>query len=120
MKKQPLTARQAQVYAYLVDFFKVYRRAPSVREACEYFDVSMGPGMTQIWDILERKGYIVRTKGKYRAIRLVGQTCSHCDGLGTVLKNKPEPVVVGKPLSFMTVEDFQEEFGVEESGDHRA
>ena len=71
MKKQ-LTDRQQQIYAYIVSYIRSEGYSPAVRDICEEFGIKSTNGAVVHLNALEKKGYISRSSGKSRTIRLIG------------------------------------------------
>lgn len=67
---QPLTPRQQAVLEYIGQIFRSTGSAPSVREIAAHFHITSPKGITDHLDALERKGYLTRTPGRARNIRL--------------------------------------------------
>ena len=66
------TARQGQYLAFIYNYTKIHRRAPSESDLEYYFRVS-APSVHEIIKTLERNGLIERTPGQARSIRLLVQ-----------------------------------------------
>ncbi len=67
--KPSFTARQGQYLAYIHYYSKIHRRAPSEADLQEFFRVSP-PSVHDMIKILQRNGFIDRTPGEARSIRL--------------------------------------------------
>lgn len=65
-----LTAKQGQYLAYIHHYSKMHRQAPSEAEMQEFFRVSP-PTVHDMIRTLERNGFIDRTPGMARSIRLL-------------------------------------------------
>ncbi len=66
----PLTARQAEVLAFIQSFLDEHEYAPSVREIGSHFDITPA-GVQSHLAILERRGAIRRDLGVARSIRVL-------------------------------------------------
>ena len=66
------TARQGQYLAFIYNYTKIHRRAPSESDLERYFQVSP-PAIHEMIKTLERNGLIERTPGQARSIRLLLQ-----------------------------------------------
>lgn len=66
---EKLTRRQSEVYRFIRDFIQKNHYSPSIRDIAEQFGVYVRAAYDHIL-ALEKKGYIVREKGKTRSIKL--------------------------------------------------
>jgi hypothetical protein len=66
----PFTAKQGQYLAFIYHYTKINRRAPAETDLQRYFRVS-APSINAMVKTLERNGFIERTPGQGRSIRLV-------------------------------------------------
>jgi repressor LexA len=66
--KDELTARQREVYEFLVDFWQTRGYPPSIREVASHFDFRSTRAVVDHLTALERKGWIRRTPERSRAI----------------------------------------------------
>ncbi len=66
-----LTARQKQVYDFLVDKARTGDVTPSLREIGLRFRIASTNGVARHLEALRKKGYIQMDRGKARAIRIV-------------------------------------------------
>jgi repressor LexA len=66
--KDELTARQGEVYEFLVDFWQTRGYPPSIREVAAHFDFRSTRAVVDHLSALERKGWIRRTPERSRAI----------------------------------------------------
>jgi Mn-dependent DtxR family transcriptional regulator len=64
------SARQGQYLAFIYYYSKLHRRAPAEADIQRYFEVS-APSVHQMVVALESKGFIERTPGQARSIRLL-------------------------------------------------
>ncbi len=64
------TAKQGQYLAYIYHYSKIHRQAPAESDLERYFRVS-APAIHEMIKTLERNGFIERTPGKARSIRLL-------------------------------------------------
>ena len=64
------TVKQGQYLAYLYNYAKIHRRAPSESDLQRYFRVSP-PAVHDMIKTLERNGFIARTPGVARSIRVL-------------------------------------------------
>ena len=67
---QQLTKKQAQLFDYLNKFEQKNNYSPALSNIADHFDVSI-PTISQHVDYLQRKGYLVKQKGKKYSIRLL-------------------------------------------------
>lgn len=72
--RQPLTARQREIYEFLVECIQSGELTPSLREIGAHFQISSTNGVARHLDALRKKGWISWEAGKARAIRIVGLT----------------------------------------------
>jgi len=68
------TTRQGQYLAFICQYFKLHRQAPSEYEMAQYFKVSP-PAVHLMVLTLDKKGLIARTPWQARSIRLLLQEC---------------------------------------------
>ena len=68
---RPLTGRQKQILDYIQDQTRKESRPPTVREIGAKFSISSPKGVTDHLNALETKGYIKRSPGKSRGLKLV-------------------------------------------------
>jgi hypothetical protein len=66
------TAKQGQYLAFIYNYTKIHRRAPSELDLERYFQVSP-PAIHEMIKTLERNGFIEKTPGRARSIRLLVQ-----------------------------------------------
>lgn len=71
-----LTARQKQVYDFIVSYLEQQGYAPSLQEIAGHLNVSGNLGVLRHLGALEKKGYIRRSSGSSRGIVLLGRTLS--------------------------------------------
>ena len=74
------TAKQGQYLAFIYNYTKIHRRAPAELDLERYFQVSP-PAVHEMIKTLERNGFIERTPGRARSIRLLVQP-EHLPRLG--------------------------------------
>lgn len=72
MARTPMTARQKEVYDFLVEKAMAGDVTPSLREIGEKFGISSTNGVARHLEALRKKGYITMDPGKARAIRIPG------------------------------------------------
>jgi len=65
-----LTARQKEIYDYLVEYYRENGYPPTIREIGFRFQIRSTKGVVDHLTALERKGYIRRVLGKSRALEL--------------------------------------------------
>jgi repressor LexA len=65
-----LTARQKEIYDYLVEYYRENGYPPTIREIGFRFGIRSTKGVVDHLTALERKGYIRRVLGKSRALEL--------------------------------------------------
>jgi repressor LexA len=70
MTDRPLTERQAEILEYLRDEIDRRGLPPTIREIGEQFGIRSTKGVEDHLAALERKGFILREKGKSRAIEI--------------------------------------------------
>ena len=70
MTRKPYTAKQGQYLAFIYYYSKIHRRAPAEADLQDYFKVSP-PSVHQMVLTLEAGGFIERTPGESRSIRLL-------------------------------------------------
>jgi Mn-dependent DtxR family transcriptional regulator len=68
--KKPYTKRQGQYLAFIYYYGKIHGRPPSESDMQQYFRVSP-PSVHQMILTLETHGFIERTPGQARSIRLL-------------------------------------------------
>jgi Mn-dependent DtxR family transcriptional regulator len=68
--KKPFTQKQGQYLAFIYYYSKIHGRAPAEAEMQQYFRVSP-PSVHQMVLTLEAHGFIERTPGQARSIRLL-------------------------------------------------
>lgn len=68
--RQPLTARQREIYDFLVECVQAGELTPSLREIGAHFQISSTNGVARHLDALRKKGWISWEAGKARAIRI--------------------------------------------------
>ncbi|MBW2688569.1 MAG: repressor LexA, partial [Deltaproteobacteria bacterium] len=88
-----LTARQQQVYDFLVAYISASGYPPTLQEIAQHLHVSGNLGVLRHLKALERKGMITRTPGSSRSIALVGLAKSDSITLpliGTVRAGLPQ------------------------------
>jgi DNA-binding MarR family transcriptional regulator len=66
----PYTAKQGQYLAFLFYYMKIHGRAPAEADMSGYFGVSP-PAVHQMVLTLERLGFIERTPGQGRSLKLL-------------------------------------------------
>jgi LexA DNA binding domain len=69
---RPLTARQQALFEFIVETISERGCPPSLREMCEQMGARQPNAAHAMVAALERKGWIVRDKGRSRAIRIPG------------------------------------------------
>ena len=67
--RAPVTRRQGQYLAYIDAYTRRYGRSPSEAEMAAHFMVS-APAVHQMVDTLARRGFIARTPGQARSLRV--------------------------------------------------
>ena len=70
MTKKPFTTKQGQYLAFIHHYTKVHRVAPAEMDMQRFFRVSP-PSVHQMVLTLEANGFIERTPGQARSIRLL-------------------------------------------------
>jgi LexA DNA binding domain len=74
------TAKQGQYLAYIYNYIQIHKQAPAEADLERYFRVS-APSIHEMIKTLERNGFIKRTPGEARSIRLLVQP-EHLPRLG--------------------------------------
>ena len=83
-----LTDRQAEIYAFIIAHQKLTGVPPSLREIGAHFAIKSTNGVVDHVKALVRKGHVVLpahpigTRGMSRSLRIVGDPCTRCGGLG--------------------------------------
>lgn len=72
-----LTDRQKQVYDFIANFQKRYSYPPTMQEIAGHLNISGNLGVMRHLAALEKKGYLTRTPGISRSIRLNASTGSY-------------------------------------------
>ncbi len=88
-----LTARQQQVYDFLVEHISANGYPPTLQEIAGHLNISGNLGVLRHLQVLERKGLISRNPGSSRAIVLTDQLKSDAVPLplvGTVRAGQPQ------------------------------
>lgn len=117
-EKQPLTVKQRAVYEFIRSRIEEDRRPPTVREIVDHFNIRSPKGGTDHLAMLERKGWIIRTPGISRGIRLVDDE-EGIPILGRAAAGHPilaSEHILGH-LSFAKLFGLQDRFSLEVSGD---
>ena len=107
--KKKLTARQRQVFSYLIRFLKERGYPPTVREIARHFGLKGPRSPKKRLDALEEKGYIRRRRGKSRAIEVTGIFSSGSYRLVPIVGK----VRAGDPS--LAYEDFEGEIALDRS-----
>lgn len=71
MTMEPLTRRQVEILDYLRDYLAEKGCAPSHEEIAEHFGYRSISSVAEHLRTLQEKGYILRTPGRSRALRLL-------------------------------------------------
>ncbi|MCK4622011.1 MAG: repressor LexA [Desulfuromonadales bacterium] len=71
-----LTARQQQVYDFIVCYSEERGYAPSLQEIAGHLKVRGNVGVLRHLNVLEKKGYIQRSRGRSRGIVVCGRASS--------------------------------------------
>ncbi len=71
-----LTARQQQVYDFIVQYSEQQGYAPSLQEIAGHLNIRGNLGVIRHLGALEKKGYIRRSSGSSRSIVLLGRALS--------------------------------------------
>lgn len=75
MDKKPLTERQQEILDYIQDYTATQGFAPSIRDICDYFDISSTRGVHRHLETLEEKGYLKRASTP-RSIKIIQESIS--------------------------------------------
>lgn len=70
--RQPLTARQRQIYDFIVERVQSGNLTPSMREIGSNFGIVSTNGVARHLEALQKKGWVELVPGKARAIKLPG------------------------------------------------
>ena len=70
MSQKEFTARQGQYLAFIYHYENVNRRAPAEADIQRYFNIS-APSVHQMVLSLEAGGYLERTPGQARSLRVL-------------------------------------------------
>lgn len=117
-QKEPLTTKQRAVYEFIRSQIEEERRPPTVREIVDHFNIRSPKGGTDHLAMLERKGWIIRTPGISRGIRLADDE-EGIPILGRAAAGHPilaSEHILGH-LSFAKLFGLQDRFSLEVSGD---
>jgi len=87
--KGKLTARQREVFAFIVEHAREHGLPPTTREISQRFGKSSQTSAQHILRPLERKGWIEREVRNRRYV-VVGKPCECCGGLGRILDTEAE------------------------------
>ncbi len=71
MDMEPLTRRQVEILGYLREYLEEKGYAPSHEEVAERFGYRAISTVAEHLNTLQEKGYILRTPGRSRALRLL-------------------------------------------------
>ncbi|MCK5116805.1 MAG: repressor LexA [Candidatus Aegiribacteria sp.] len=99
MKK--ITDRQKQVLDYICDFIDEHSYAPSIRDIQKHFGLKSTKGVKDHIDRLVEKGYLNRTDGTARALKVVGER-------NTVIRNVPLVGTVAAGLPLLAEENIED------------
>lgn len=69
--RQPLTTRQAAIYAYLREQLAATQHLPTLRDVCERFGFASPNGALGHFKLMAAKGWLVQG-GRYGGYRLAG------------------------------------------------
>lgn len=69
-----LTARQYQVYTYILTCLDHFGAPPTLQEIAAHLGIKGNLGVLRHLQALEKKGYIERTKAGSRSIRVIGRS----------------------------------------------
>lgn len=88
-----MTPRQREIYDWIVEYMKREKMPPTLQEIVEAMGMHSKNGPAVQLRAIEKKGWIRRMAGpgpyrKSRGIRLAGEECPHCNGLGVILKGE--------------------------------
>jgi repressor LexA len=115
-----LTGRQRKVYDFIVSYSRQHGYPPAMQEIAGHLGVSGNLGIIKHLNALEKKGFIIRSSGSSRGIRVTKQSVSypvsvermiggeddfsvHLPVVGTVRAGMPQP----------PVEDIQEYYSID-------
>jgi len=69
--RQSLTPKQKHFLDYLKKYYRENEYMPSIREALVDLNLSSSHNIWRYYDILERKGYILRKSGAHRGVTII-------------------------------------------------
>ncbi len=86
-----ITDRQKQVLEYICDFIDEHAYAPSIRDIQKHFELKSTKGVKDHIDRLVEKGFLIRTEGTARALKVVREndTSRKIPLVGTVAAGLP-------------------------------
>jgi repressor LexA len=110
--KDELTDRQREVYDFLLNFWRTRGYPPSIREVAGHFGFRSTRAVVDHFGALERKGWIVRTRERSRAIEfpLSRQQARLADAVPLPVVGK---IAAGEPI--LAVENIVEEVALDRS-----
>lgn len=115
--KDELTSRQKEVYDFLVDFWQTRGYPPSIREVAANFGFRSTRAVVDHLGALERKGWILRTRERSRAIEFPNFHAAKAAAVADRLDVLEIPVVgriaAGEPI--LAVENIVEEVALDRS-----
>ncbi len=117
---QELTDRQRNVYQFLISYSKQHGYPPAMQEIAGHLGVTGNLGVIKHLNALEKKGYITRTPGNSRGIRLTSPNFSYPETTARMIHSEDQfsiflPVVgtvrAGQPQP--PLEDIQEYYSID-------
>ena len=94
-RSKELTARQREIYEFLVNHLDEHGFPPTVREICQEFGIRSTKGVTDHLSALEKKGYIKKRREASRGIDIVNRRPQREDALGIPILGR---IAAGLPL----------------------
>lgn len=110
--KEDLTDRQREVYDFLVSFWRTRGYPPSIREVASHFEFKSTRAVVDHLGALERKGWIIRTRERSRAIEFphIRQSSRGLDAVSLPVVGR---IAAGEPI--LAVENVIEEVTLDRS-----
>jgi repressor LexA len=109
-RSKELTARQREIYDFLVNHLDEHGFPPTVREICREFEIRSTKGVTDHLSALEKKGYIKKRREASRGIDIVNRRPQREDALGIPILGR---IAAGLPL--LAVENHDGEITLDRS-----
>jgi repressor LexA len=94
-RSKELTARQRQIYEFLVSYLDEHGFPPTVREICQEFGIRSTKGVTDHLSALEKKGHIRKRREASRGIDIINRRPKRDDSLEIPILGQ---IAAGAPL----------------------